>query len=124
MTADSFMVEFRTRTERMAGPYRTYRDLAIIEVAPLDGAIVVKYVTSMQPQGRGAGKAALNLLCTLADKHAVTLRLVARPVKRGNKRILTQTQLIAWYERHGFTCVGRTAELKRQPGSAIPPATT
>jgi len=52
---------------------------------------------------KGAGSAALDWLCGLADRHGVQLWLVPKP--RSHKRLGVQA-LRAWYKRRGFIANG------------------
>lgn len=49
--------------------------------------------------GQGHGSTALRFVTDLADKHGVTLDLVAKSYVRDR---LTTKQLLGWYARHGF----------------------
>ena len=60
-----------------------------------------------QTPGQGNGSALLKQICALADTHAVELVLQTIPIGR-KPHPMTQTQLAAWYARHGFVPTGKT----------------
>lgn len=60
-------------------------------------------------RGQGYGSKVLNLICEDADRENVTLFL--EPVASDG---LTQKELVAWYERHGFDW--GTWHMRRKPG--------
>ena len=85
---------------------------AAVEVSRTSADTVhIHSVRSFAPgEKTGAGTAALNMLTALADKHSVTLEGIAS--KYGGKGI-SNTQLKAWYARHGFTVT--RDEIRREP---------
>lgn len=117
----AFLAEYEASTEQHPAAYsavRIYSDgrghNALVQVYYFDGAVHVGYISSLETQGAGSGRAVLKFLCQLADKHSVALTLVPRPVKRNNKRILTTAQLVEWYGRYGFVREPRGG-LRREP---------
>ena len=55
--------------------------------------------------GNGNASRALDTITSLADIHEVPLMLCVSPLRQKQKRIggiLSKTDLIAWYKRHGF----------------------
>lgn len=71
---------------------------AAMEVSAFDGMIHISDILALQP---GGGRAALELLCNLADKHGVKMSLTAKSYDT-QRATLDTSQLKAWYERHGF----------------------
>ncbi len=71
---------------------------AAMEVSAFDGMIHISDILALQP---GGGRAALELLCNLADKHGVKMSLTAKSYDT-QRATLDTGQLKAWYERHGF----------------------
>lgn len=102
----SYIADFFAVTQ--AHPFnpraRVIGDKAFVELAPYEGQIHVKDITSLNPatfgeQGSGGGSKAIRLLTELADKHGVELTLT--PQANGPKG-LSDEQLHSWYTRNGF----------------------
>lgn len=62
--------------------------------------------------GKGNGAYILRALCDLADRHQVVLSLKPLPIGR-KPYPLSRDQLLAWYQRHGFT--GTRKKMARAP---------
>lgn len=61
------------------------------------------FVNEVQAVTRGGGKAAMQHLTAAADRHGVSLSLVAEPLKpQGEGVKMTRSKLRAWYHQHGF----------------------
>jgi 8-oxo-dGTP pyrophosphatase MutT (NUDIX family) len=78
---------------------RVYQNKSIIEARPFDGRIHLSFIRSVE-QGKGWGTEGLKFLTDLADKHGVEIDLDADPPH--GMEVLSQSQLISWYKRHGF----------------------
>lgn len=61
------------------------------------------FVNEIQAVTRGGGRAALNHLTAAADRHGVSLSLVAEPITpQGEGVKMTRSKLRSWYQQHGF----------------------
>jgi hypothetical protein len=73
--------------------------------------VIVHRIWTFAPRC-GHGSTMLKTLCTLADRHGITLKLKALPL--GAKPYpFSRDQLVDWYQRHGFA--GKHRNLVRQP---------
>jgi GNAT superfamily N-acetyltransferase len=124
MSVESFLAEYLMTTEPVFVPeegetppfpyHRFHRRVVELDIEPKDDAgpdiapYIHLYFIGTLERGKGHGTRALNWLCELADRHAVTLTGQADasvkdvPFVRQTQR-LDNKQLRAWYERHGFT---------------------
>jgi hypothetical protein len=78
---------------------------------------VLKLLWISAPQGSGKGTEALELLCSTADKHGVTLKLTSV-----SSDPAYQQRLNDWYTRHLFTSKGsdnRCQAMTRKPQPAL-----
>lgn len=73
--------------------------------------VTIHRLWTLQP-GQGGGSAILGVLCDLADRHRVELRLKVIPIGR-EPYPMTRDQLFAWYQRHGFE--GTRRKMLRKP---------
>lgn len=73
--------------------------------------ITIHRIWTRQP-GAGNGGYMLRALCDLADRHQVQLSLKPLPIGR-KPYPLNRDQLLAWYQRYGFT--GTRRKLIRPP---------
>jgi hypothetical protein len=61
------------------------------------------HVNEVQAVTRGGGQAAMQHLTQMADRHGVSLQLIAEPLKpQGEGVKMTRTKLRSWYQKHGF----------------------
>lgn len=61
------------------------------------------FVNEVQSVTRGGGRAAMEHLTAAADRHGVSLSLVAEPLKpQGEGVKMTRAKLRSWYQQHGF----------------------
>jgi len=97
---DAFMRDLWAQTT--GNPFnnreRVWQNKAIIEARPFGGEIHLSFIRSVE-QNKGWGTEGLKFLIGLADKHGVSIDLDASPV---GEKVLSKSQLIAWYKRHGF----------------------
>src|ERR1043166_4034132 len=105
MTQATFRAEFEAATNvlqwRVAlRTWPKWNEKAAFEVMYTAGGDVYLGLIMAADPGKGHGAAAIRWLCALADKHGVRL---AGKVDRQGTRGLSQSQLRAWYKRHGFT---------------------
>jgi len=100
----SFLDEFwATTQENWLNPrQRIVAGVAGVEVCPSvydrAGTVHITDIVASRP-GEGQGTTALQQILVLADKHGVSLDLIARSYV---KERLTSRQLRDWYSRHGF----------------------
>ncbi|AEW94080.1 hypothetical protein SCATT_17090 [Streptantibioticus cattleyicolor NRRL 8057 = DSM 46488] len=77
---------------------------------------MTEVVTLPRFRGRGWASELLREVCSEADREGVELVLKVETSPGG----LTEAELLAWYQRHGFTPVSADPEgltLRRRPGS-------
>lgn len=61
------------------------------------------YVDGVQAHTRGGGRLAMTHLASQADKHGVTLRLIAEPIMpQGDGKKMKPNELSRWYKTFGF----------------------
>lgn len=105
MSRETFMEEALgfTYMNPMMPIERVWKDIVAFELRLMRDDI---YLFSLRSffEGRGNGTLALEWLCSLADKHEVTLRLSAEAF--GSCRLST-TELVHWYRRRGFSTEGQ-----------------
>jgi hypothetical protein len=91
-------------------------DAAVHLSALRDETVVLKWLAAIH---RGAGRAALAIIVEAADRHGVTLTLMARPQQpSGEGKKLTRAALEAFYAGFGFVVTGRgggIAHMIRRP---------
>lgn len=83
------------------------------------GALELWIVTDAIARGGGHAETALVAVCALADKHNLTLRLVASPTDRA-PGLPDAEWLARWYEKHGFVRLGNVSggiPMRRDPVS-------
>src|SRR5262249_23483827 len=84
-------------------------------------------VTDPKQRGKGAASAAMREVTKALDAAGLTAYLEPAPIKaliaKGEKA-MTRDQLVAWYERHGFTKVRPDSDLilRRTPEPVAAPA--
>ncbi len=97
----SFLDEFYETTDEH--PFkrnaRIYNGV-IIELTPFANTIHIADIVSTQPRN-GQGVKAIEFLKYLADKHRVTLDLLAKAYTKSGSHMNTR-QLVHWYIRMGF----------------------
>jgi hypothetical protein len=76
-----------------------------------DESIQIHRLWTLEP-GKGNGSAIVRVLCELADRHGVELKLKVIPIGR-KPHPLNREQLKVWYQRHGFE--GARWLLQRKP---------
>ena len=64
-------------------------------------------------QGKGRGSAALKKITDIADKHGITIRLQATPLRSRGGVKSTASQLHKFYEKAGFTMTRPAKELRK-----------
>jgi GNAT superfamily N-acetyltransferase len=74
--------------------------VAVFEVGARNGKLRLKDIRSLE-KGTGGGKAALQAVTAIADKHGVEMELTASPFGDEKTR-LDKDQLQDWYRRHNF----------------------
>lgn len=74
--------------------------IAVFEVAARDGKLRLKDIRSLE-KGKGSGRAALQAITMIADKHGAEMELTASPFGDEKTR-LDKDQLQNWYRRHNF----------------------
>ena len=74
--------------------------VAVFEVAGRNGKLRLKDVRSLE-KGQGGGRAALQAVTAIADKHGVEMELTASPFGDEKTR-LDKDALQDWYRRHNF----------------------
>ena len=81
-----------------------------------DRQVTIHRLWTPEP-GAGNGAIMLRVLCDLADRHGIELKL--RPLPFGRKPYpMKRDQLLAWYQRHGFA--GTHRKMIRPPlGASI-----
>lgn len=107
-----FMAAFRAATGALYDPaVRLYGDEVEVTLVdrfsaqiPLEPhEVYLSRIESRYP-GEGHGSLALNWLTTLADDYEVAIVLTPEPV--GERKNMSEDDLTAWYERHGFKDTG------------------
>lgn len=74
------------------------------EISKFDGDVHISSIaTSKQRRRSGAATRVLQRLTVLADKHRVTMTLMACPIGKGGPG---KRKLMAWYAKHGFKSLG------------------
>jgi len=110
---DQFMANFNSQTTpnplNQAGRIRNDVEY---EATAFDGYVYLNLIRSLDQQ-RGNGSQGLDWFCALADKYGVSIHLDAdQPVGVDG---LSQTQLIQWYRRHGFSVARDGSYMVRNP---------
>ena len=91
----------------------TPKGVAILMLKAFSGRVIVERVASLD---RGAGRAAMEMLCAAADKHGVTLELFAVPLEPVGGKLLSKRALKKFYRGFGFAQHGLdTAKMRRAP---------
>jgi len=81
-----------------------------------DGSVCVRWLASLQ---RGAGRAALAAIVKAADRHGVTLELMAKPERPpGEGKRMTPDELEAFYGGFGFVVTRRDSGGFRPHGAS------
>ena len=109
----AFMADVPVKDDVLATP----AGQALLLLEPFDGRVIVKRVVAMD---RGAGRAAMEIVCAAADKHRITLRLFAHPLASAITYAMPRRQLERWYESFGFEQRGHRAgngdaQMERKP---------
>lgn len=102
----AFMADFESQTinNPFAKCERVWDQRACLDVFARGNGVVLAGIRALE-FGKGNGSAALEWLKGLAIKHGVSIRLQA--VRFGRHESLSNDQLCAWYERHGFLASDR-----------------
>lgn len=114
----AFWEEYRAGTKELhkgsGWSHSLHNDQVVLDLRmdPTQGTIHIVEVKAIDKR-TGAGTRALEFLTRLADKHGVTLSLVAQ---RLGKDGMGQGDLVRWYRRHGFQRHGRHGwDMRRKP---------
>lgn len=70
-----------------------------LEVSKFDGALWISSISTID-RGKGDASKVLKMICDIADKYNVVIRM--KPEPYGTKKGLNKGQLVSWYKRHGF----------------------
>jgi hypothetical protein len=114
----AFWKEYREGTRELAkgsGWAHSLHDNAVILDLRMDSTQRAIHIVEIKAvdKGTGAGNRAMQFLTRLADRHDVTLTLVAQ---RLGKDGMKQGDLVRWYRRHGFQRRGtRGWDMRRKP---------
>lgn len=81
-----------------------------VRVAGLAGRELLISEIAAYPHREGHGTSVMQTLCELADRHGVTLAILACPYGHAK---MTQGKLVNWYEGFGFR--GNYTAMKRKP---------
>jgi len=108
-----FMEEYFSQTYAIDKVWRVWdkKNDIIFEVSAFDGKIRLGFIGNIGEERKGNASLALDWLCSLADKHKVSISLGVDPIKSfvfktGSKNSgLTKTQLKQWYEKRRFKSV-------------------
>ena len=79
-----------------------------------DTLIEIHRLWTLRP-GKGNGSMMLRVVCGLADKHGIEIKLKALPFGRKPFK-MSGDELAAWYQRHGFSGTWRKMIRKPQRG--------
>lgn len=121
---EEFFAEFmQDSQENWLNPRQRIVGMAGIEMSPSiydhQSGVHINDIVSYKT-GEGHGSVALRRIIDLADKHGVTLDLIA---KTYTKDRLSTKQLVDWYARHGFVRKRGSAsdgyEMVRKPKGAV-----
>jgi len=105
MTASQFFDELPYRPPLFA---TSKGDAAVNLVMQKHDRATLKWLASLQ---RGAGRAALATITEAADRHGVTLELMAKPGRpMGAGKRLPRKKLEAFYAGFGFAVAGRDSD--------------
>jgi ribosomal protein S18 acetylase RimI-like enzyme len=96
--------EMVSKMGHMGGPFYFLdygkNGMVILEIKPaLDHIRLSLVKVPPEYRGKGLASAAMKYLTGIADKHGVKITLTVQREEGGG---LTKTQLLKWYERHGF----------------------
>ena len=117
-TPDATLQAFMADVPREYDIVTTPAGRAAVVLEPFDGRVIVKRLIALD---RGAGRAAMEIVCTAADKHGVTLRLFAEPLLNQFAPYRKRTWLEKFYASFGFEQRGHrsgkwgTAQMERKP---------
>ena len=79
-----------------------------VTIATMPDELYLAEFVSLE-RGKGHGRAAMDTICAIADRHGVALGGVVEANERegvGSGRILTDAELMRWYQTFGFKQVG------------------
>lgn len=82
-----------------------------LEVSKFDGSLWIQSISTIE-HGKGDASKVLKMVCDIADKHNVVIRMAPEPY--GTEKGLNKTQLINWYKRYGFKKISY-GEMERLP---------
>ena len=83
--------------------FTTPKGDAVVHLAARADVVELSYLSSIK---RGAGRAALTKIIEIADRHAVTLALTAKPQPATGGKLMTPAELEAFYVSFGFVTTG------------------
>jgi hypothetical protein len=123
---EAFMNEYyeATADHPFSRNARVFNNIATLEVSPFGPGVHISDVLALEKR-QGAGKAAMQFLCGLADKHGVTLDLTAKAYmdKHSSPETMDTKNLKKWYVSFGFVSQGGYEEdgfdMERKPKKAL-----
>lgn len=123
MSTTTFFEELHgTYGENPVMPYERVIGYAAVELQRQlkeevkESSVYLAFIKTVE-QGIGAGSAALQIICDLADKHNVSIDLTVCAVPhhaRNQRRAMNNAQLRKWYARNGFVRTG-CSDMTRYP---------
>jgi hypothetical protein len=123
---EAFMNEYyeATSDHPFSRNARVFNNTSALEVRPFGNGVHISDVLALEKR-KGAGKQAMQFLCVLADKHAVTLDLTAKAYldKRSSPETMGTKELKNWYVKLGFVSQGGSDldgyDMERKPKTTI-----
>jgi hypothetical protein len=79
----------------------------IVHLVPFGTHVILQTLVAVDKK-RGAGTAAMKIICAAADRQHVTLSVIPEPLKAWGQREIPKRKLVAFYAAFGFEDDGRT----------------
>ena len=96
MTVETFNDELQRIHQRV-------RADAVLHIEPVPGDLSVYRIVWLASKIRGAGRSTMTAIIEAADRHGVTLQLLAQPQRSmGGGKLMTPSELEAFYAGFGF----------------------